>query len=218
MPRDGSATRLRILDTAEEMVLQQGFTGTTVDAVIARAGVAKGAFFHHFASKSDLARALLERYADRDVAWLDAHVLRARRLVRDPLQRLLVLMGLIEEEARNLNAERGCLFASFLYELQLIDDVTSPVVRRAMLHWRTVLRGMLDEVVAERTPRIDVDLDDLADGLMVLFEGSFVLARAVGEADTVARQLIQHRAYLELLFDAVPGGGQDAPAEASTAA
>ena len=37
------------------MILDHGFGSTTVDAVVGRAGITKGAFFHHFAAKTDLA-------------------------------------------------------------------------------------------------------------------------------------------------------------------
>ena len=51
MPRDGTATRTRILDAAQALVLKQGYAGTSVDDVIAAAGTTKGGFFHHFPSK-----------------------------------------------------------------------------------------------------------------------------------------------------------------------
>ena len=44
--------------------------GTSVDDVIAAAGT-KGGFFHHFASKQELARMLVERYVDEDMRLLD---------------------------------------------------------------------------------------------------------------------------------------------------
>ncbi len=66
MPRDGSATRQRILDTAERLVIDNGFAGTSVDQVVVESGTSKGAFFHHFPSKVDLARSLVARYAATD--------------------------------------------------------------------------------------------------------------------------------------------------------
>ncbi len=70
MPRDGTATRERILDAAEHLVIENGYAATSVDQVIAASGTSKGAFFHHFDSKRDLARALVERYVEADLAHL----------------------------------------------------------------------------------------------------------------------------------------------------
>lgn len=44
----------RLLDAAVMLIRRQGFAGTSVDQLCAAAGVTKGAFFHHFASKEEL--------------------------------------------------------------------------------------------------------------------------------------------------------------------
>src|SRR5512134_3862565 len=95
--RDPERTRERILDAAEALILDHGFAATSVEAVVSRAGITKGAFFHHFASKADLARALIDRFARLDREFLAAQLERARRLASDPLQQVLVLIGLYEE-------------------------------------------------------------------------------------------------------------------------
>src|SRR6188508_1479111 len=120
--RASERTRERILDAAQDLILDHGFGSTTVDAVVNRAGITKGAFFHHFGSKSDLARALVERYALMDKQHLEHHLERARKLASDPLQQLLILIGLYEEDFEAL-AEPfpGCLFASYIYENKLFD-------------------------------------------------------------------------------------------------
>jgi AcrR family transcriptional regulator len=53
--------RARVLDAAVELFAQHGYDGTSVSQVITRAGVAKGGFYHHFASKEAL---LYEVYGD----------------------------------------------------------------------------------------------------------------------------------------------------------
>ena len=66
MPRDGTATRNRIMDAAQQMVLDVGLSGTSVEKVISEAGVTRGTFFYHFKTKHDLAAALIARYASED--------------------------------------------------------------------------------------------------------------------------------------------------------
>jgi AcrR family transcriptional regulator len=66
--------RARVLDAAVELFAQQGYDGTSVTQVITRAGVAKGGFYHHFASKEAL---LYEVYGDlisRQLEGMDAIV------------------------------------------------------------------------------------------------------------------------------------------------
>jgi AcrR family transcriptional regulator len=70
--------RVRVLDAAVELFADQGYDGTSVSQVIARAGVAKGGFYHHFASKEAL---LYEVYGDligRQLAGMDEILARGR--------------------------------------------------------------------------------------------------------------------------------------------
>ena len=62
MAERGKDTRERILETAQTLVLKKGFSATSLDDIIKATGVTKGAFYHHFSSKGDLAQKLVERY------------------------------------------------------------------------------------------------------------------------------------------------------------
>jgi AcrR family transcriptional regulator len=55
----GHATRARILQTSAEVFAERGYTDTTLAELIARSGMTKGAFYFHFASKEQLAFAVL---------------------------------------------------------------------------------------------------------------------------------------------------------------
>lgn len=205
MPKDGSATRNRILDAAQAIVMRQGFAGAAVDAITAEAGVTKGAFFHHFDSKVALGRALVRRYADVDIGHMDSLMARAERLARDPLQQALVFLGLVEETVAEHQGDPGCLYASYCYGEQIEDTETKRIIGDAVAHWRNRFGDKLREATAAHRPRMKVDLDALVDLFWTIFEGAFVLARATGDPSVVAPQLRHYRNYLELLF----GGAGD---------
>jgi len=75
-------------------------------------------------------------------------------------------------------------------------------IRDSMLKWRTRVGKKLEEIIQHYEPRQKVDIESLADMLLVIFEGAFILSRSLGEAKTVARQLSHYHNYLKLLFDA----------------
>jgi TetR/AcrR family transcriptional repressor of nem operon len=205
MPRDGTATRSRILDAAEALVLEQGFGGTSVDAVVATASTTKGGFFHHFASKQELARALVERYVASDMELLETLLAKAERLSDDPLQQLLLFVGLQEDLVDEIaGGTPGCLYASVMYEQELVDETTRHLIGDAVRAWRARTRMKLDEVAARYPPRVAVDLDALADQGLAIYEGTFVLSRALGEPELLRGQLRHFRTYLELLFAPEP--------------
>jgi TetR/AcrR family transcriptional repressor of nem operon len=199
--RDPEKTRERILDAAQALILDHGYGATTVDAVVTRAGITKGAFFHHFGSKADLARALVERYALLDRQLLERHVERARRLASDPLQQFLILIGLYEEEFEALtDPVPGCLFASYIYENKLFDEGTLAVLRESTLMWRAVALDLLKKAAALHPPRVPVDLESLADLFYALIEGSYIMTKTLGDKTLMARHSRHLRTYLELLF------------------
>jgi TetR/AcrR family transcriptional repressor of nem operon len=201
MPRDGSRTRTSLMDAAEALILERGFAGTRVDDVLAATGTTKGAFFHHFGSKQELAHALMERYVELDLQHLDDAIARAEQLGRGPRQRLLLVVGLIRELFVDLTEPYpGCLMASYTGQAGLLDEDTMAMVAANIRTWRRRVRGLLDDVVATSPPRVDVDLDSLADMFVVVTEGAFIVSRMVDEPDVVADELEHYRTYLELLF------------------
>ena len=62
----GEATRQRLLEIAQASVLAKGFAATSIDEVIAEAGITKSGFFYHFRDKNELARAMLQRYVEEN--------------------------------------------------------------------------------------------------------------------------------------------------------
>lgn len=203
MPRDGTATRTAVLDAAQELFLERGFAGTRVDDVLQLAGTTKGGFFHHFASKQELAHALMERFVQLDLAELESTWARADELTRDPRERLLVFVGLYRELFVDLvEPYPGCLMGSYVAEAGLFDEHTMRMVEEDMRTWRASMLERLEEVAALHPPRVEVDLASLADMFTVVIEGAFIVSRVMGEARVTAAQLGHLRTYLEVLFPA----------------
>ena len=65
-PKRRGHARERILDVAEASILDKGFGATSIDELIAAAGITKSGFFYHFRDKTELARVLLMRYIERE--------------------------------------------------------------------------------------------------------------------------------------------------------
>ena len=201
MPRDGTATRNKIMDVAQEMVLDVGLAGTSVEKVIDRAGVTKGTFFYHFKTKHDLAASLIERYADQDEHHFADAMAKAEQLARDPLQQLLIFVGLFIEMTEQLEEPfPGCLYASYCYQSGAISPQSMAQVERMMHFWREHLTAKVEAVAAAYPPRIPVEHHQVADHLLTTFEGAFILSKVMKEPKLASEQLVQCRNYLELLF------------------
>lgn len=205
MARNAQDTRQRILDAAQEQVLERGFAATSVDAIQEAAGISRGTFFYHFPSKDDLARALIERYAEKDRGLVDDLMARAESLASDPLQQALVFLGLWEELFRETGAgEAGCLFASYSYEAGLFDEHTHALIVGSIEHWREALGGKLEEAMRRHAPRApETDPYVLADVGYGILQGAFIFGRALSDPSVMIKHLRLFRTLLEVLFGVV---------------
>lgn len=201
--RKGAATRDQILDAAETAVLAKGFAGTSIDELIAAVGITKSGFFYHFKDKGALAKALLERYIAREDALFDDLFRRADELNEDPLHGFLVGLKMLSELLADLpTGHPGCLIAAYCYQDRLFDREVRELNTRATLGWRRRFRDRLDRIAARYPLRADVDLDDVADMLLVVADGGIILSKAVGETSLLPRQILLYRDYLRHLFQA----------------
>ena len=100
MPQQrGEETRSHLLDVAGELFAERGYDATSVAGICARAGVTKGAFYHHFKSK----QAVFLELRDRWLAPLETQL----ALARDPNETLPQLLQHVADMARAMVAEAG---------------------------------------------------------------------------------------------------------------
>jgi AcrR family transcriptional regulator len=104
--------RRRLVEAATDLFSQRGYDATSVAQVIGRAGLTKGGFYHHFASKEAL---LYEVYGDLITAQLERmdQILGRRRPPAETLRALIV--DLVESTAAS--AQRALVFWRELHRL-----------------------------------------------------------------------------------------------------
>ena len=198
-----ASARQRLLDLAEERILQKGFGATSIEELVAAAGITKSGFFYHFRDKAELAHAIMHRFMERDRQMLDEMFDRAKSLHDDPLHRFLIGLKLFEELMSNLpDLHPGCLSASACYQEQLFDPQTRRLYQDVMLGWRSRFLGMLSEIAETRRPKMEIDLVALADMVCALTDGAIILSRGLKEKDAIAKQIRNYRTFISLLFGA----------------
>jgi AcrR family transcriptional regulator len=129
-----------VLDAAVDLFAEHGYDGTSVSQVITRAGVAKGGFYHHFASKEAL---LYEVYGDligRQLAGMDEIL--ARGL--PPAETLRALIAdLVETTAASA---RPALV--FWREMHRLGDERTAEYRRARRRYHDTVRRLIRDAQA----------------------------------------------------------------------
>ena len=70
----GRATREQLVEIATRLFATRGYEDTSIEAVLAAAGVSRGALYHHFAGKDALFGAVVESVENRITAELTAAI------------------------------------------------------------------------------------------------------------------------------------------------
>lgn len=199
--RKAPNARERILEIAESAVLAKGFAATSIDELIAAVGITKSGFFYHFKDKNELAKAMMQRYLERDKAMLDELFARADELAEDPLHGFLVGLKLFAELMADLPENYpGCLAASFCYQDQLFDREICDMNAGGFLSWRRRFRERLERIAAVYPPRQPTDLDALADMPLSIVEGGLILGRALKDQTILPRHILLYRDLVRITF------------------
>ena len=197
-----NSTRERILANAEALTLKQGFAGTSIDNILTATGITKGAFFYHFKSKAELARALVERYWARDYQLFEQLSERADELSNDPLKSMLIFLKLFEEFIEKWEEPpEGCIFASYVYESQQFDEAIGTFIADGFKEWKKLYEDRIEQIMKKYPPQIKIDAGELAEMIMCIIEGGFILSKSLQDAKLIARSVKQFRRYLQLIFE-----------------
>lgn len=136
-----SPARDRVLDSFEDLLIEQGERAATLDAVAKRASVSKGGLLYHFGSKDALAEGLIERLEERQAIELTelraaddvvAHFLRTSISADTPFDRTILATARLAQGSHPLAKDAlGRLHDGWFGVVS--DVVSDPVVARAIV-------------------------------------------------------------------------------------
>lgn len=217
-PRSSETNRDRLLTVAEVAILEKGFAATSIEELIAEVGISKSGFFYHFRDKSDLLKAILERHVAVEEIWFDDLFARAADPGGDPLISFLNFLDMLRDEMERLpDVHPGCLIAACCFQERLFEREIHQIAESNLRRWRERGHQKLAEIAARHPPRIDVDLEALADMLTALTDGAIILSKTVREKKALPRQITLYRIFVESVFRAPTGAAVAGQPEAAMA-
>jgi len=167
--------RERLLRAAGELFYRQGIRSVGVDQIVAAADVAKMSLYRSFPSKDELAAAYLAAVDERYWRWWDEAV---GRYPGEPRRQLKALFrGLADRTTRP--DWRGCPFSNAATEFPESDHPARKVAEANKRELRRRLAELARAAGARRPAQ-------LADQLVLLFEGAYTSAQTFGPAGPAA--------------------------------
>jgi AcrR family transcriptional regulator len=143
----GDDTRARLFTSAIRLFADRGYEGTTVDLIVREAGVAKGTFFIHFATKDAVITQLVRNQVNVARRAREG-VLASRRSPVDALR--AAVMTLAEQAASDRQLTRAVITANILNPTLggFAESVFGGIIAEMMADARAAQRaGLLDPKV-----------------------------------------------------------------------
>ncbi len=194
-----NSARERLIAAAIATVRYKGFSATSVDEICQAAGVTKGAFFHHFASKEALAVAAAGAWTD----IAEQRIFTAPDWVRitDPLDRL---MGHIEFRLSMLDGpaeDFTCFVGTVVQEAYNSSDPIRAACDASITAYAKHLAEDIQQAIDQYGIGHNVSALGLAYHIQAVLQGAFIMAKAKGDPQ-IARDSVAHlKRYVLMLFE-----------------
>ena len=200
--RAPSATRQILIDAAFEEIHEKGFQGASLDDILARTGVTKGALYHHFPNKLALGYAVVEEKLGQ--ALTQSFLLPVQGST-DPIT---TLTRTIRGMAAGMSDESvclGCPIANLAQEMSPVDEGFRTRIDGLYSLWRSAVADLLERGKAGGTVRRDVDAAAAAAFVVSAVAGSRVVGKSARDRKVIAGCLDELCGYLETLRAPAPG-------------
>ncbi len=192
-----TSARTKILNAALTQIRTKGYSGTSVDALCETAGVTKGAFFHHFKSKEDLAVAAAEYWSQKTSALFQEAPYQS---VIDPLYRLLAYIKFRKKLLHGAIPDFTCLVGTMVQEVYSIHPSIQSACRDSIFGHAKTIEPTIKEVKKQYAPNATWTSESLALYIQGVIQGAFILAKAGGNVEPAVVCLEHLERYVRLLF------------------
>ena len=178
-------------------MLTKGFAATSVEEICRAAKLTKGSFFHHFASKEELGRVLLERFCASGEALHRSFCGRAT----DPLKRVYAYIDGAIALSQDPVMGKGCLLGLFAQELADTNAAVRTACCEGFADWAAAFASELAAAKAVYAPKAAFRPVEVAEHFIAVMEGSLILGKARRDMRVMARNLRHFKAYVISLYE-----------------
>jgi AcrR family transcriptional regulator len=168
------------LQAAFQEMYRSGFRSADLDAILAAAGVTKGALYYHFDNKEALGYAVVDEVIASNLhqKWVQP-----LRNAKNPID---VLVRIVQSESlKREDVQRGCPLLNLSQEMSGLDEGFRRRTARVFAAWHDAMAAALREGQKRGVVRTDINANETATFLIAAYEGYVVLTKNSQDARTM---------------------------------
>jgi TetR/AcrR family transcriptional regulator, transcriptional repressor for nem operon len=188
-----SDSRALLIHSTQVLMLSKGYSATGVDDICRDAGLSKGAFYHQFESKEQLAIAALGGFYEAGLQKLLGIDVRGVA----PERRLFAFLDAVAKQGQDFWSS-GCLMGSLASEMALTSPALQSEVSRLFSRTASALTPLFEPFVAS-LPDHALSAAALVEQFLVVVEGAIVMSRAHAEPQRINQAVARFAQQLRWL-------------------
>jgi AcrR family transcriptional regulator len=101
--KDPEVRRNELMDAAEQLFVEKGYEHTSASDIIRKVGVAQGTFYYYFKSKDEILNAVIDRYVERYMEFVESIAADGRMNALQKIQRIIDTLFSMSDQKRKFS-------------------------------------------------------------------------------------------------------------------
>jgi len=178
--RNPDQTRQILLEAAFEEIWEQGFQGASLDSILSRTGVTKGALYHHFKNKTELGYAVVDEVIARRI---HLSFIQPCEHLDNPIEGFIAYIQNAGNTFSMTDIELGCPLAVLAQEMAPIDEGFRTRLTNIYEQWHQSIADVLNQAKAQDLIIDEVEPYTMAVTMAAIMEGALNAAKVSHSLD-----------------------------------
>jgi TetR/AcrR family transcriptional repressor of nem operon len=163
--------RENLLNQGVTLLMEQGYQGAGLKAILDAVQIPKVSFYNYFGSKENFGAEVIPHYIDPFIKQLTTHLQQPEEDAPGALQRYFD-EGIAELEKAEFRG--GCLLGNLMGEIGSTSDLCQKSLQSALGRYRDLLQSGLFKAQQQGRVRTDKSAEDMANLLVNAWQGALL--------------------------------------------
>lgn len=188
-------TRLSILEKAFQLIYEKGYQTTSIDDILAKTQVTKGAFYYHFKNKDEMGIAIVNDLMKPALTNSFSQLQKNP----DPLDGIYQLMHHLLLKNEFLKVSHGCPAANLTHEMTPWNAAFSATLQEITEQWMKMMTAAITKGKTKGVVRKDVNASQVALFVMSGYWGIRNFGKLENDTKPYMAYLKELKQYLQTL-------------------